>query len=226
MLSKSLKKLALLFQLALKGQGGAALKELALHVHSTEKSILLRRNLDVPFETPEAKIPLDVRPFASEDADELLEDNELADSPEATMQRARRKSLIEKGVPTCYVAVTEDGHPIYMQWLIGHEQNDAIQSHFSGGFPILKDDEALLELAFTREDYRGNRVMQHAMARIAKKGTELGAKFVLTFVEADNVPSLKACERAGFSPYAVRTDRWRFFQRHSEFETLPESSSA
>ncbi len=62
--------------------------------------------------------------------------------------------------------------------------------------------------------------------KIAKKGKEIGARFVLTFVEEDNIPSLKACERAGFSPYAVRTDRWVFFRRHSEFETLPQNVTA
>lgn len=49
--------------------------------------------------------------------------------------------------------------------------------------------------------------MPHAMAKIAEKGKDLGARRVVTFVAHDNLPALKGCKRAGFSPYLVRRER-------------------
>jgi len=43
----------------------------------------------------------------------------------------------------------------------------------------------------------------------------------MTFVQSDNIPSLKGCQRAGFSPSGVRKDRWRFFKKMVSFEKLP-----
>ena len=41
------------------------------------------------------------------------------------------------------------------------------------------------------------------MAQIAERGTDLGARWVITFVTVDNIPSLKGCQRAGFVPYLL-----------------------
>ena len=207
-----------------KGQARALTGEIVRRLYSTEHSLALRRDLDVPIETPAARIRLDIRPLANEDVHELLDDYDDEVTAEAIKERARRKLFLREEIPTCYVAVTEGGHPTYMQWLMGPDQNDAIQSYFSGGFPILKHDEALLEFAFSLEKYRGMRVMQHAMAEIAMKGRDLGARFVLTFVKQDNIPSLKGCKHAGFFPYMIRVYRWRFFRRSSEFEMLPSNT--
>ncbi len=215
------KRLKMALFLLRKGQAPILIREVFRRLYSTEHSFGLRRDLEVPFETPAAKIDLEIRPLVKEDIHELLDDYDDEVDAEAMKERARRKLFLREEVPTCYVAVAEGGHPAYMQWLMGPDQNDAIQSYFSDGFPILKDDEALLEFAFSHERYRGMRVMQHAMAEIAIKGRGLGARFVLTFVGENNIPSLKGCKRAGFFPYLTRIDRWRFFHHSAEFEVLP-----
>lgn len=207
--------------LLMKGQARTLIREVERRLYSTERSLGLRRDLDVPFETPAAKIHLDIRPLAKEDVHELLDDYDDDVGAEAIKERARRKLFLREELLTCYVAITEGGHPAYMQWLMGPDQNDAIQSYFSGGFPILSDGEALLEFAFSLEKYRGMRVMQHAMSEIALKGRDVGARIVLTFVMEDNISALKGCKRAGFAPYMIRVDQWRFFHRSSEFKILP-----
>ena len=214
-------RLKMVLLLLMKGQVRTLIREVLRRSHSTEHSLGLRRDLDVPFETPAARIDLEIRPLAKEDIHELLDDYDDEVTGEAIKERARRKLFLREEIPTCYVAVAEGGHPTYMQWLMGPDQNEAIQSYFSGGFPILKDDEALLEFAFSVEKYRGMRVMQHAMSEIAVKGRDLGARFVLTFVNEDNIPALKGCKRAGFFPYMIRVDQWRFFRRRLEFKILP-----
>jgi RimJ/RimL family protein N-acetyltransferase len=43
-------------------------------------------------------------------------------------------------------------------------------------------------------------IMSAAMALIAERATEVGARHVLTFVDQHNIASLKGCQRAGFHP--------------------------
>ena len=63
--------------------------------------------------------------------------------------------------------------------------------------------------------------MAHAMARIAEEARCLGARWVVTFVGADNVASLKGCRKAGFSPYVERRESWRLFRRRVRCTPLP-----
>jgi RimJ/RimL family protein N-acetyltransferase len=66
--------------------------------------------------------------------------------------------------------------------------------------------------------------MAAAMAQIAERARDFGARKVLTFVATDNIASLKGCQRAGFHPHLLhRRTRLGFglFTR-DHFETLPE----
>nr|WP_246603325.1 GNAT family N-acetyltransferase [Falsiroseomonas tokyonensis] len=90
---------------------------------------------------------------------------------------------------------------------MGPSQNAKIQSFFPAQwFPVLQENEALLENAYTPVAYRGNGIMSAAMALIAERAVDLGCRYVITFVERDNVPSLRGCRKSGFSPYLVRTE--------------------
>jgi len=182
----------------------------------------LRRDLTLPFEAPRAKIPVHVRTATASDEQALH-----TVSPDMAGQdfyELRSRILIlEAGIGTCYAAVGDDHRTLYVQWLIAASDNDRVHAHFGGAFPLLEPDEALLEGAFTFASSRGKRVMPEAMARISEKAADLGARWVITFVTTDNQPSLKGCERAGFSPYVLRRERWRLFRRTLSFEALPES---
>jgi RimJ/RimL family protein N-acetyltransferase len=79
----------------------------------------------------------------------------------------------------------------------------------------------MLEYAFTPEAYQGKGIMPAAMARIAEKAADFGAQRVITFVDRENVPALKGCQRSGFRPYLLRHDRWRLFRRRVSFRPLP-----
>jgi len=108
-----------------------------------------------------------------------------------------------------------------MQWLIGPSENDKIQAYFKGIFPLLAPDEALLEYAFTPDAYRGQGIMPCAMAQIAERAKAFAARWVITFVDHQNIPALKGCKKAGFVPYLMRKDTWRLFRRRSTFKQLP-----
>jgi hypothetical protein len=49
--------------------------------------------------------------------------------------------------------------------------------------------------------------MTEGIARIAEYGSSMGARFVNTFVDSDNIASLKGCARGGFTPFLLRRDR-------------------
>jgi RimJ/RimL family protein N-acetyltransferase len=95
-----------------------------------------------------------------------------------------------------------------------------LRAYFKGIFPRLAPDEALLEGAYTPAQYRGLGIMPAAMARIAEHGVAIGARWVVTFVSDDNIPSLKGCDRAGFSPFVRRVERWKGLRRTLTFTFL------
>ena len=173
------------------------------HFHEQTLAYGLRRDITVPWEAPKAKIPIEVRKVSASDLPVLFPDDQSHLPPEERQELAWRRAHMEANVPTCYVAVDQrNGTPCYFQWLMGPEQNDFIRS--LGRFPVLQDGEALLENAYTPVAYRGFGIMAAAMALIAERGAALNARYVYTFVGLDNVPSLKGCAKAGFSPALVR----------------------
>jgi hypothetical protein len=196
-------------------------KGLRRRLYSDSMFLGLRRDLTVPFEAPPASVSLTVRPLRPGDEKALLDPNAPSLSSEAIHERLIRLRLLQASIPTCYVAVTSDDSPCYMQWLVGAKENGRLQDYFRGRFPQLAPDQALLEGAFTPEPHRGKRIMPCAMAQIAERAADLGARWVITFVGEHNIPSLKGCKRAGFLPFLVRNERWRLFRLRLHFEPLP-----
>ncbi len=189
-------------------------RKLRFRLASETISIGLKRDLDIPFDAPEAKVPIRVRPFASEDMPVFSRTGAPDEEPDELIGR---EQLVKSGIPKCYVGALEGGEIAYVQWLIGSRHNHEVQSYFNGTFPTLADNEALLESAYTFPRARGKGIMPAAMARIAQCGRGIGARFVITFVLHTNEASLKGCRRAGFTPYLVRRERWRLFFRTITF---------
>lgn len=202
------------------GHAGEALRPLRARLHSQSLSYGLRRDLDVPFPVPPAKIDVDVRPLAPQDDLSFL-DPEPGLPSEVTWARLSQRRLVEARLPTCWVAIAADGKPAYMQWLIASRDNPRIRAQWGNLFPVLGPHEALLEGAYTPESYRGQGIMPHAMARIAEEARRLGARYVITFVADHNIASLKGCKKAGFFPYVERRLSWQFFRRHVGYTPLP-----
>jgi GNAT superfamily N-acetyltransferase len=182
----------------------------------------LRRDLAVAVEHPSAKIPISVRPMKAADLGVLLPADTSSLDPDDRIEVAWRVRFAGKfGLDGGFVAIDErSGQPCYMQWLLGPERNEEIARLRS--FPRLAEGEALLENAYTPARHRGLGIMSAAMAQIAERGAETGARSVLTFVGRDNPASLKGCRRAGFSPDMVHTRRDLAFGllRSDRFETL------
>jgi GNAT superfamily N-acetyltransferase len=201
------------------GYARIVLHEVKRRFHSEDTYFGLRRDLSVPFQAGPAKISVWIRPARPDDIPQILvrdrgmTENDIKDY-------LRRLYLLKTGISTCYVAVTGKGNPCYMQWLMSPDENSRIQQYFKGGFPPLGPDEMLLEGALTVPAYRGLRIMSHAMAKIAEKAQELGARRVITYVCHDNFPALNGCKEAGFIPFTIRLAKWRRFTRTLNFVPL------
>ena len=171
--------------------------KLGLHAKFTRYG--LRRDLAVPITNPSAKIPIAVRPLQQDTDLGPLFSFDGSHDPAEKLEVAWRRAFVDKGARGGFVAVDQrSGTPCFVQWLFGSQNNDFIQR--LGGFPVLSPQEALLENAYTPPGYRGFGIMSAAMALIAERATEIGARHVLTFVDQYNIASLKGCQRAGFHP--------------------------
>jgi GNAT superfamily N-acetyltransferase len=159
---------------------------------------------------PAAKIPLQIRLIESSDFTEVI------------AERPRRLPALRANIPTCYVATTDDGI-CYMEWPIPADQQDRLRPFFKG-LANYESDTALLEFAYTFERFRGQGIMGAAMAEIAEQASPRGARWAITYVQHDNVASLKGCANAGFRPYMLRTESWRDFRLRQSFRVLPKQT--
>jgi GNAT superfamily N-acetyltransferase len=180
-------------------------------------SLGLARDLSVPFPAPAAQIPITVRPMQDEDWATLFDLDAPGISADERELRLHRLELAHERVGSPFVAVTDDGEPCYVQWLFTAAENERMRAFFNDVFPNLGPDEMLLEGAFTPEKHRGKGIMPCAMAQIADEAAVRGARRVVAFVTEDNVPSLKGCAKAGFTPYIRRTVRWAGLRRTIAF---------
>jgi hypothetical protein len=195
-----------------RGGGRQLIAEIGRRLYSERRSYLLRRDTTVSVAPPKAKIPVVVRPLRCEDHAAILR------------ERPTRLPALEAGLATCYVAICGDGEVCYMQWLIDSSQNALLERAFAGLCPPLARDEALLEWAYTFPKFRGLGIMAHAMSQICAFGAAAGIRSIFTFVDVDNVPSLRGCRSVGFRPYRLRTERWRVLRSRTWFESLPEGA--
>lgn len=188
-------------------------------VYSDSTSLGLRRDLSLAFEKPAAKIPITVRPLAPTDDLSALDPEPDLPADEALSRLVQRR-LLQSGLRVCYVAIAPDGKPSYMQWAIPATENHRVRGVFGNLYPVLASNEALLEGAYTPTAYRGKGIMGAAMAQVAERAADYGARWVITFVDERNSASVKGCVRAGFAPYLKRHERFRLFYRKIRFEPI------
>jgi GNAT superfamily N-acetyltransferase len=206
-------------RLVASGNVGKAWWAITYRAHSDSTSIGLRRDLTIPFTAPQAKIPLTVRPLAPTDDLSAL-DPAPGLSPDDAFSRLGQRRLLKSGLETCYVAIGPEGKFCYMQWVIPASENERLRAFFGNLYPVLAPNEVLLEGAYTPEAYRGKGIMGAAMAQVAERGAEHGARWAITFVDQQNEASFKGCIKAGFKPYLKRQEKFRWFRRQVVFTPL------
>jgi GNAT superfamily N-acetyltransferase len=195
-------------------------RAIRVRVYSRRVAFGLRRDVRVRFAAPAAKMPVTIRPLQPDDDLSFLAPVPGL-TPEAARGRLDQSRLVAANLPTCWIAADPTGAVCYMQWLIAARDNTRVRARWGGLFPELRKHEALLEGAYTAESHRGQGIMSHVMARIAAQSLRFGAHYVITFVDHQNIASLKGCEKAGFAPYVERRETWFLFRRKVRFLQLP-----
>jgi RimJ/RimL family protein N-acetyltransferase len=145
-----------------------------------------------PAQVPIAMVETDVSTFRGFEL-ELTR----AQGSDAHDTRARMRAC-EDGVESLYVAHV-DGEPAYCQWLVRRRQQPAIQRHSPRTYRPLGEGEVLLEGAYTFTAFRGKKAMAAGMVQLLHIARDEGATAAITYVAADNVPSLRGCARVGFA---------------------------
>jgi GNAT superfamily N-acetyltransferase len=201
-------------------------RKISFRIFSDTYSIGLQLDLTIKFDIPEAQIPLTIRPLRQNDIPKIFDFKNPSLFEHDKLNLVVRLEHIHANIPTCYVAVTNDDTPVFIEWLMGHTENKRIQAFFNEIFPLLSPDEMLLENAFTLPEFRGKGIMASAVARIAELGKTSGARRVITFIEQTNIASLKASKRAGFHPYVVRHEKWFLFHRTLTFTEFSQDESS
>lgn len=180
-------------------------ERLKLGPYRSQVSIGIRRDLAEPFPAPSARIPIVLRPFSIDDLTGLFPSEDVGIGARERTDIAWRLAMVERGAfaSHCYVAVDDrTGAPCHIQWLTEAGYNDTIRR--AGALPWLGREEAMLENAYTPSAYRGLGVMSAVTAMLAERARNFGARYVVAFIDEDNVPSLKGARSAGFRPYMVR----------------------
>lgn len=183
-------------------------RRLALGLYAEQVSIGFRRDLSVFVDPPAASIPVSLRRFREDDLPALFP---FGGDVSARNERAdvewRLRAAAHGVLPSrCFVVVDErSGRPCHIQWLTERGYGDAIRR--TGALPDLAADEAMLENAFTPIDYRGFGIMAAAVHLIAERAADLRKRHLLAFVDADNLASRRGVERAGLTPWSIRTRR-------------------
>ncbi len=214
-------KLKIFWMILRRGHLDVFWREARRRIFSTERVYIVRRRYGVPGPTPAARTPVAFRPIREDEVRQLLDPETPGISGRETWDRVRRLLIFQAGIETCYVGVDPGGKPCHLQWLIGPEENGRLHSFSKGGFLPLQEDEMLLEGGFTPETFRGQGLMALAMARIPEVGGTGAMRWVLGFIRAANISSLKSAKRAGYRPHIIRRETWRFFRRRIEYQVVP-----
>ena len=165
------------------------------------------------------RTPVEVRPIRSDEA-AVFTALPSGDTPRVeALTRASAYQLLESGLTTCYIGVTEEG-PVYMQFLVTADQNERLAEVYGGLFPPLADDEGLLEFAFTLQQHRTRPVMPTVLLRLIEIARDQGLRRVVMYVHADNPTLIRFYLRVGFVPFAVRVQKRRLFRQRLEFRPL------
>jgi hypothetical protein len=138
----------------------------------------------------------------------------------------QRQSLCAAGVQTLYVAVDDSGDPIYAQWLVRSDDQEALHRTTHGLFPQLAEGEALVEGAYTFANFRKLGAMTDGMRQLLVRARDSGDQTVFTYVAVGNVPSLRGCASVGFVPDHLRLDTRRVGLRRTRRIPLDASSDA
>jgi GNAT superfamily N-acetyltransferase len=184
---------------------------------SDKVGVGLARPLDTPMQARKPRIAFKLRPL--EARDEAAFTDPEGRSEEEAINRLDARRLIDSRIRTVYVAATEEGDdPAFIQCLVYPDENDRLEAAFGGLVAPLEPGDAMIDFAFTLEEYRSANVMPWALAQLVEMAREAGATRMVTWLPEDNTAMNRFLRRVGFTQVGVRHERYRFGRRRVVFE--------
>ncbi len=175
-----------------------------------------------------SKIPFYLQRASPEDIREILR-KIPQESGESAYELIQRIRFFESGFQGCCVGkITGTDDICYMQWLILPQDPITNSSNFKIAFPQLKENEFILENAYTFEKYRGNGFLPASFAKMVKLTDIAGMpvpKRAITYVSKDNLVTLKIAQKIGYTKFEERLDRKiLFFNRRAVYSSASSPS--
>lgn len=190
------------------------LHQLGRQIYS--KAVFVGLEKDLKKENPHVacKISFRLHRASEMDIDEVIV-KAKAEAGDDVHELIQRKWFWDSGFRECYISRTENDNDLcYLQWLVSRADAEAINNGFTGRLPGLRDDEILIENAYTFRQYRGKMIYPAVMTQLAAQARDRGFKRMLVYVREDNMASLRGCDRAGFQAFERVPERKLLFHSH------------
>lgn len=125
----------------------------------------------------------------------------------------RRKRLILGNIGRAYVTFFEN-KPCHFQWVFDSNDNKLLSKYYTGEYPHLTNGDAILEHALTIPNYRRKGIHTQAHCQIINSEIkQFNNNAFLSFINPQNIPSLKVAINQGFKPTLIRKEIW-FLNTH------------
>lgn len=170
--------------------------------------------------------PADGAPLVGRLRFRAIAENDLADLFDDWARREEKRlvderlELLASGVGRTRVGLSAEGHPCFMLWMAGAEENAALRRTFGPAYPRLQPGEAVIDGLYVPKRFRGRNLAPGALRAIAAELHARGVRRVIAFSHHSRPAALFALRQAGFVPYCVKVDARRFFARHVRFQPL------
>ncbi len=176
----------------------------------------LRRDFSVPFQPEKADVELTAVPLTKELAPTVFSTSDLPERDATYLER--RRKIWDAGFANGFVAVTAEGKPAYLQWLIPPSQNDKVADYFGPLFP-LDATTLIVEGAWIPPEFRKANVMGEGLSLVTEAAAAVSpeATGAVCFPELRNKGAVRGSARGGYVISEIRTDRWRLGRRTTSF---------
>lgn len=181
----------------------------------------LQKNLHTNNVPVPCEVKYSLHVASEKDMQEMLE-MAVAEGRDSAYELIGRKLFYDSGFRDCYVARSVDAKELcFVQWMISQENYQGLGQGFRNMLPRLERQDIWMENSYTFKKYRGKKVYPSALVELAEIARNKGFERILTYVRADNIASIKGCERAGFQVFERVTEMKLLFSTRRKYPSHP-----
>jgi hypothetical protein len=157
----------------------------------------LNRNLTSLPDGKKIRREISIKKIDDQDLKKIIQMVKLLD-PDSKMEVLSRILFYNCGFKNCYIGKTKEGEIAYIQWLVYPYENKNIKNHFRNIFYPLRENQVMIENAFTFPKFRGLNLMPAITVKLLNIAKENGYKSVIGYIRKDKITALNEIMRLGF----------------------------